>query len=330
MNERHSPDWPLIQAIARQTATPEEQARWQEYIRQYPDEAGLPDFVRETESLQQDPLSPFYAREAFEQLRTRLKTRERPGLSRIIRITAVAATIGGLLFFVSQFFHGVRHEQPIAVFRTYTVPNGSRQLFILPDSSKLWVNAGSTVRIPAAWSDSSRDIDLEGEGFFDVRPDTRRPFLVHTPLASVRVLGTSFDVHAYPLEAAAVTVVTGKVLVRSGISGEQRVVSLGNRAILGRDGHGIEMAPTSSADYMQWTMGRIQFNDCPLAEAIGDLERRFNIRIEISGDSRGLYCTGKYSPDETAENILKSLGDVYNYRLTGTAGRYQIHLPHRH
>lgn len=330
MNEQHIPDWSLIHAIARQTASPEELARWQEYIRRYPAEAGLPDFVRETEALQQDRRSPYYAQEAYVQVRERLSKQHQRGLYRIMRITAIAASIGALLFFIHQLSQPVKKSEPIAVVQTHRVPNGSRQLFILPDSSKLWVNAGSTVRIPTAWSNSSRDIELEGEGFFDVRPDNRRPFLVHTSIASVRVLGTSFDVHAYPREAAAVTVVTGKVLLRSGVSGEQQVIVRGGRAVLGRDGRGIDMTSTTSDDYRQWTTGRIQFKACPFSEAISDLERHFNIRIDVDGDSHELYCTGKYDPDEPVENILKSLEAVYKFNLRGTAGHYRIQLPRRH
>ncbi|HVI44028.1 MAG TPA: FecR domain-containing protein [Chitinophaga sp.] len=86
----------------------------------------------------------------------------------------------------------------------------------LSDGSRVWLNASSSLRYPAAFSDSSREIWLtEGEAFFDIAPDNKKPFIVHSGKLAVQVLGTSFNVCAYTqLKRVSISVATGKVQVQ--------------------------------------------------------------------------------------------------------------------
>ena len=337
------PDWELIYAIARKTATPEEQARWSAWLQEHPEQAALPDYIAALESIQQDTRSPFYAQDAYEKLYPRLQerkrsfsfitgTRIRSFRSAYTRIAAIAAILAGIFFFAWLLFH---RSSPglhsiAAAQQIIRIPNGARRQLLLPDSSLLWVNAGSTVTVPVQWSDSSREITLEGEGFFEIKADPKRPFLVHTHAATVKVLGTSFNIHAYPLEPVAVTVATGKVLFRSETSGSQQFLARNERAILDPGNGKIHMTTDSTDTWSQWINGGLQFRDSPLQEVIHALERRYNASLELAGEGKGLYCTAKYGRDESLENVLKSLQAVYNFHISRVSGHYQLTLPSGH
>jgi ferric-dicitrate binding protein FerR (iron transport regulator) len=338
MTGKQLPDWELIYVIARKTATAEEQARWSAWVQLHPEQAGLPDYIRELEPAQKDIHSPFYAKEAYEKLYPRLRegkrssfpvtgARIRPLRSAIARMTAAAAILAGILFFGWQIFH--RSPRSLAL-KVIKIPNGARRQLLLPDSSVLWVNAGSTVSIPQEWSDSSREIELEGEGFFDIRSDPQRPFLVHVRNATVKVLGTSFNIHAYPSEPVAVAVATGRVLLRSETSGHGQILARNEKAVLDPADGNIHSSNDSADTWSQWIKGGLQFRDSPLQEAIHALERHYNIRLELTGESRGLYCTAKYEADESLENVLKSLQAVYNFHITRVPGHYKLTLPPAH
>ncbi|MES1249210.1 MAG: FecR domain-containing protein [Chitinophaga rupis] len=335
------PEWELIYAIARKTATAEEQARWSAWLQLHPDQAALPEYIMELEA--EEPHSPFYAKDAYEQLYPRLQERRypvspeaggrlRPLLSLYRKIAAVAAIAAGLVFFAwSALRVSSRGPRlPVVAQKMIRVPNGARRQLLLPDSSLLWINAGSVVTIPAQWSDTAREITLEGEGFFEIKPDSRRPFFVHTHNAVIKVLGTSFNIHAYPYEPVAVTVATGKVLLRSTTSGAERILIKNERAILDLDSNNFHVSDSNADVWLQWIKGRLQFRDSPLREVMRTLERHYNTTLELRGDSRELYCTARYEADASLENILKSLQAVYNFHITRVSDHYRLTLPSGH
>ncbi|HVW62489.1 MAG TPA: FecR domain-containing protein, partial [Puia sp.] len=133
----------------------------------------------------------------------------------------VLGVAGGLLY------RGQRHPNiaatspvPTAHDKEITTRYGTRNFLELPDGSKLWLNAGSKVK----YAEDRRELTLEGEAFFDVKHDPDHPFIIHTGKLDVRVLGTSFNVKAYPNDSTIeTTLIKGKVEIdfpgntRSGI-----------------------------------------------------------------------------------------------------------------
>ncbi len=95
---------------------------------------------------------------------------------------------------------------------------GERTFVTLPDSTKVWLNAGSRFTYPRAFADAStREVFLEGEGFFDVTENKSKPFIVNTSSVAIRVLGTAFNVRSYPDDQIVkTTLVRGKISLESG------------------------------------------------------------------------------------------------------------------
>jgi ferric-dicitrate binding protein FerR (iron transport regulator) len=106
-------------------------------------------------------------------------------------------------------------------FTEYTVPYGSKSMVILPDSSLIWMNAGSRLRYSSAFNHAEREVFVEGEAYFKVARNEAKPFFVRTSAVTLKVLGTSFNVKAYPEEdLVETTVESGSVQVLRNVAGQ--------------------------------------------------------------------------------------------------------------
>ena len=140
-------------------------------------------------------------------------------LMRTIRRLAAAVVIGFALGI--WFYANFTANQPEKVaFIENVVPLGSKSEIKLPDGSMVWLNAGSTLRYPTDYGQTTRDIYLEGEGYFKVAKQAKKPFTVYTALSNIRALGTEFNVKAYPGEdVVETTLIKGEVVVEKGKAG---------------------------------------------------------------------------------------------------------------
>lgn len=123
----------------------------------------------------------------------------------------------GILF----SFHS-KTKNSIAWQKVITTP-GMKTTFRLPDGTEIWMNAGSTLRYPKSFGNKIREVYLSGEAYFKVRHDAGRPFIIHTSDMNIKVLGTEFDVRAYPDESFAETsLIKGAVEVTVNSNKESR------------------------------------------------------------------------------------------------------------
>lgn len=170
----------------------------------------------------------------------------------------------------------------------------SRPAYILPDGSTVTLNHGSTLKVPIKFANSTRTVYFEGEGFFEVAPDPKHPFIVKTNNADVKVLGTSFNVRSYSNNPnMEVAVKTGRVQV-AGILDE----NTGNKVVLAKNQKGIvlyENGEINKIDHydlndLAWYTGQLKFESSSLAGVINILNRAYNanIKIEASVDTSQL------------------------------------------
>ncbi len=133
------------------------------------------------------------------------------GLSKIASLIAAVFIIGALAtYLVFMNYYSVSVEN----YTEISVPQGSRSQIVLPDNSRVWLNAGSTIRYPNNFDRIDRVVELEGEAYFDVVSNQRKPFVVSTEHLKLRALGTSFNIKAYPEdEVVSATLVEGNVIV---------------------------------------------------------------------------------------------------------------------
>ncbi|MBN1598727.1 MAG: DUF4974 domain-containing protein [Bacteroidales bacterium] len=200
----------------------------------------------------------------------------------------------------------------------FKTPFGAKSEIILPDSTHVWLNSGSKIIFPQKFSKANRQIYFEGEAFFNVKKMGKSPFVVSTGDIEIQVLGTRFNVKAYPEEVNIETILEqGKLkLMKSG----KKIVLLepNDIATYNKDQKLIEIKHVSDTRrYTAWTDGKLIFDNEKLEDIIIKLERWYNVRINIENNSlKQIRFTGTFEREsvEQALNIIR-LTTPLNYSM---------------
>jgi transmembrane sensor len=207
-----------------------------------------------------------------------------------------------------------RPSAPAEAMRVAATTPGQRAMFRLPDGTQVVLGVASTLRYPAAFRGESRGVSLEGEAYFEVVHDARRPFTVRAGDLVAKDLGTEFTMRAYPEDAGARVVVReGRVAIRAAAAAEalERVVAPGQ---LGRleSGQKPTVEPADTAAWFAWTEGRLVFDGTPLREALPQLSRWFDLEFRLADSALGdvpLTATLRTQPTtDVLNNLAASLG----------------------
>jgi ferric-dicitrate binding protein FerR (iron transport regulator) len=168
-------------------------------------------------------------------------------------------------------------------YTTLIADYGQMSRVMLPDSSVVWLNSGSTLIYNNNYSVKNRDLKLKGQAFFDIRKDKKNPLIVSCNNFMVKVMGTKFDVSAYPEDTKIrVTLKTGKVeLLHKNIKSFSYLLSPGEMAEYDTQLKNIMIKEIEVENYINWKDGVLIFKDTPMAEVIKQLNRKFNVKIEV-------------------------------------------------
>ncbi|MEM9819507.1 MAG: FecR domain-containing protein [Bacteroidota bacterium] len=190
-------------------------------------------------------------------------------ISRWWPYVAAAASVVFILLFLLPWGNSTQEMMAL---------NGEQKTYYLPDSSKVTLNAGSRVMVNLSQWTKERKLELEGEAFFEVRKGSR--FTVSTANGMVAVLGTSFNVNARAGELL-VDCFTGKVKVSSEKASSEVILTPleGTKLTAGANTwENYELNPSRQAT---WRDGMFYYNDTPLIKVFAELERQFNLRIDV-------------------------------------------------
>jgi transmembrane sensor len=202
---------------------------------------------------------------------------------------------------------------PIQQMQASTSP-GKLQQVRLPDGSEVWLNASSRIGFPEKFGDT-REVNLQGEAFFKVTKDPKKPFIIRTGNVHTTVLGTAFNVKAYKGdELIEVTVSNGKVAVSSFDTVFRQ--SLGKVALV-RDQRvqfntkTQQLLPISSASGQiasSWKEGRLVFRAAPFHQVVRTLERWYGVHFVVAGNSiMDRKFTAVFQPGTSLQKVLKTL-----------------------
>lgn len=242
---------------------------------------------------------------------------------------ALLVLVAGAFFF-NQFSEGA--TDAMEQFVTTESPRGQISLINLPDGSRVWLNAGSSIRYIEHFSEVARDIYLDGEAYFEVARDTTRPFTVIAGNTSTTALGTSFNINNYTDNSEVeIELLTGKVSVKSisenrtELTGEF-VLQPGERATYSKGSGQFDKGNFDPAKALNWKNGIIQFENATFTEVKNTLERVY--AIDISTDNklnRTWSYNGQFS-DEPLELVLKklSLTEDFSYEIDKNKVRLQF------
>ncbi|MBO9611264.1 MAG: FecR domain-containing protein [Dyadobacter sp.] len=186
-----------------------------------------------------------------------------------------------------------------------TTPKGGQYQLTLSDGSKVWLNASSSVRFPAAFAANERRVEITGEVYFEVTKDKKRPFRVKFGDSEVEVLGTSFNIMAYPDEKASkTTLLEGSV--RLSHTGQSRMLVPGQQGAIQSDG-AIVTATVDTERETAWKQGLFYFRDSGIREIMRDASRWYDIEVEYRGKIPKRQFTGKVSRHVNISELLNML-----------------------
>jgi len=174
---------------------------------------------------------------------------------------------------------------------TLQVPAGERYKILLSDSTEVWLNAATSLRFPFHFYGDQREVYLEGEAYFKVAKDAAHPFIVHTALTQVQVLGTSFNVNTYQTGNVKTALVEGKVLAKSN-DGKMMELTPGYEAAY-EITKGFVSGEFDEDDVLSWMDGIYYFHNIPVADLAVVASRCYGIKIVLNkNDFTGKSVTG--------------------------------------
>lgn len=189
---------------------------------------------------------------------------------------------------------------------------------VLPDSSVVILNTGSTLVYGEDFGRVDRRVCLTGEACFEVRPDSTRAFIVASGGISVRVLGTVFNVSAWPDDREVVTsLIQGSVEVQSGQDGVACRIVPGHAAVYNKKTSRVEVEACDVRNATGWIEGELCFRRKTFPEVCRALERKFGCRIDIRGAIEGdKLFTGRFGSNESLTEILDVIRINHAFRYT--------------
>lgn len=228
---------------------------------------------------------------------------------------AVAAALA--LFVVAYLFvirprKPVEPDQPISLNEQKTVA-GQKGFLTLPDGTTVYLNSDSRIFYPAAFGETSRDVTMDGEAFFEVVRDGK-PFVVQSRGMKTEVLGTRFNVKSRAGKNVEVTLVEGKVNVVSS-SGESSLLRPNQQAVIAVNSAEVSTKDVNVLRFTSWKDNILFFEHTTLAQAIAEIESWYAVSIEIRNPAL-LKCviTAKYQ-DEPLGNVLSSFQFLLNLNI---------------
>lgn len=192
------------------------------------------------------------------------------------------------------------------LYNTITTPRGGQYQIQLPDGTKVWLNAASSLHFPTVFTGNERDVTLTGEGYFEVAHNAAKPFHVITGSTQVEVLGTHFNIMAYPDEAVIkTTLLEGSVKVSS--ASNTTLLKPGQQANVNKSGT-IRLIPNADTEEaIGWKDGLFKLNQTDIPEIMRQVARWYDVEIIYEGAVPGGSISGDISRNMNLSKVLKVL-----------------------
>lgn len=224
--------------------------------------------------------------------------------------------------------------------RTFATQKGQRAAFRLADGTRVRLNVDSRLTVPASFGDGQRAVQLQGEAFFEVSEDSLRPFVIRAGEAVTQVLGTAFDVSAYPEDGETrVVVAEGRVALRAGRSPEAQneepfassaeegrsgrrngdapvegvVLTNGQMGAIRQGGAPVVRQPADVKHHLAWMDGRLAFRKASFSEVTRRLARWYGLEIRVEGAAIPLgRLNAEFEEDRPLREVLSVVATAYD------------------
>ncbi|MBA9078707.1 FecR family protein [Rufibacter quisquiliarum] len=208
-------------------------------------------------------------------------------------------------------YQGPNNGQQLALYNTLSTPRGGQYQITLSDGTKVWLNATSSLRFPAAFAGKERVVQLQGEAYFEVAKNKHMPFKVVASEMEVEVLGTHFNLMAYEDEDRLRTsLLEGSVRVSS--TQKQVVLQPNQEAVLQKNSHALQVHQVDASESIAWKNGQFLFHEEDLKSVMRKIARWYDVDVVYQSEIGEKSFTGTISRFEKIEDVLEML------ELTGT------------
>lgn len=240
-------------------------------------------------------------------------------------IIVVAIVLSGVGYYV-----GFRKQMPAFYSEIVAAEKQVLTEYVLPDGSSVALNINSKLEFPKQFASDIREVTIVGEAFFNVKPNPEKPFIINAGNTQVKVLGTSFNVCAYPeTETVEVIVATGKVQVsqkKKDLLAQNSEVFLtpGEKGTLFNESNVLEKSVNTNVNFLAWKTNDLVFNETPLNEVIRCLEKVYHIEIQLSEkDLENLLLTARFN-NKSIYFVLDVVRLTFNLELTGENEQFAL------
>ncbi len=239
-----------------------------------------------------------------------------------LKVAAVVA----LTLLLSYFYNAYRNGSDLSM-SMVSVPEGQRANLVLPDGTNVWLNARTTLQYPSSFGKGERFVLLKGEAYFEVKKDGDRPFVVRTDVCNVEVLGTKFNVNAYPgTERFETALMHGSVRVTLKADASQSVTLKPDHKLSLEKGR-LVTTPVKDYNPYRWKEGLICFSDEPFPNIMRDFEKYYGMEVVIENrDVSQASFTGKFRQSDGIDYALRVLQKNIGFRYEKDNERQIIYI----
>lgn len=326
----------LIIKYLQGDATQEEQKQVEDFIARSARNKQLFESYRGLLFLTQKKKVEYNADRAWEKVRVRILANEdkpvvseavlsRPVKKYTIRHYAVTAA-AAVVVIVFGLFQFLQNDEPTMT--KFASGLTAAEPDVLPDGTVVALNANTTVNFPTEFDKDIREVSIFGEAFFEVKPDPEKPFIIHASGLNIKVLGTSFNVEAYPgSDFVKVTVNTGKVLVypegKEESNGKQ--LTAGEIATYSQKSGVIFKGVNDDLNVLSWKTGVLTFRETRLAEVFKAFEQQYQKQFIIE-DSTILNqrLTARFD-NQSLDDALETLSLIFNIKFEKKERHIMVH-----
>ena len=253
----------------------------------------------------------------FEQIRKQI--RDQSTKQRLKRVVSVLSKAAAVLFIpllaISLYFYINRADS--AKLLTLSTQKGEQTSVILPDGSKVWLNVDTKLSYPVNYGLRSRNVELEGEAYFEVMKNKQLPFVVSSGGITTKALGTSFVVSSYP-ESSTIksSLIQGSIEVRYKKGSE--ILKPGQQLVYKKDKQKVTVRPFSENDELAWKNEQLIFRLTPFDQVIKELGKWYDVVFDYNpAIFKNETFTAKFKRSETLEHVLQVMAKAgeFKYRI---------------
>jgi ferric-dicitrate binding protein FerR (iron transport regulator) len=247
-----------------------------------------------------------------------------PTFTQVIRLHRLKLAIAALIIIIAGTGYWYMNKSVLFMpADQQIVITGKRKTVRLPDGSMITLEPDSRLTFPNRFTGNTREVALTGEAFFEVKPNHEKPFIVHTANIMATVLGTSFNVEAYPNGIAKVVVATGRVKVQTvNASNElQALIINANQSVT----YNITIneiekrnVPEEAVYYKQRNSGRFSYAGVPVTKVIEEMERYYHTTVTLQGNMSGCVFYGYFRVNDSVERALSLIALSLNATVQKT------------